>query len=69
MVFKIILLEVVIYFQVINCFLVEIENIKVLNYRNVVKLKDYSYSEQRFFLILEYCNGDSIEDLLDCCGD
>ncbi|MDE5067861.1 MAG: FHA domain-containing protein [Trichodesmium sp. St19_bin2] len=69
MVFKTILPEVAIHSQAINRFLVEIENIKALNHRNVVKLKDYSYSEQRFFLTLEYCNGDSIEDLLDRCGD
>ncbi|MDT9338650.1 serine/threonine-protein kinase [Trichodesmium erythraeum 21-75] len=68
-VFKTILPEVAIHSQAINRFLVEIENIKALNHRNVVKLKDYSYSEQRFFLTLEYCHGDSIEDLLDRYGD
>lgn len=68
-VFKTILPEVAIHSQAINRFLVEIENIKALNHRNVVKLKDYSYSEQRFFLTLEYCNGDSIEGLLGRYGD
>ncbi len=54
--------------QGINRFLREIENTKALNHKNVVKLKDYSYSDNQFFFTLEYCNGGSIWNLLERCG-
>lgn len=65
---KRILPEVVTHPQAINLFLKAIENTQALNHKNVVKLKDYSYSDRQFFFTLEYCNGDSILNLLERCG-
>ena len=67
-VLKKILPEVVTHPQAINNFFKEIENTQALNHKNVVKLKDYTYSDRHFFLTLEYCNGDSILNLLERCG-
>ncbi|MEM1168738.1 MAG: protein kinase [Cyanobacteria bacterium P01_H01_bin.35] len=65
---KTMLPEVATHPQAINRFVREIENTKVLNHKNVVKLKDYSYSDRQFFFTLEYCNGGSIWSLLERCG-
>ncbi len=65
---KTILPEVVTHPQAINRFLREIENTKALNHKNVVQLKDYSYSDRQFFFTLEYCNGGSIWNLLERCS-
>ena len=65
---KTMLPEVATHSQAINRFLREIENTKALNHKNVVQLKDYSYSDNQFFFNLEYCNGDSIWNLLKRCG-
>ncbi|MGD1716101.1 protein kinase domain-containing protein [Dapis sp. BLCC M172] len=65
---KTMLPEVATHPQAINRFVREIENTKALNHKNVVKLKDYSYSDSQFFFTLEYCNGGSIWNLLERCG-
>jgi len=64
---KTMLPEVATHPNAINRFLREIENTKALNHKNVVKLKDYSYSDRQFFFTLEYCNGGSIWNLLERC--
>ncbi|NES02051.1 MAG: protein kinase [Okeania sp. SIO2F4] len=65
---KTMLPEVATHPQAINRFVREIENTKALNHKNVVQLKDYSYSDRQFFFTLEYCNGGSILNLLERCG-
>ncbi len=65
---KTMLPEVATHPQAINLFVREIENTKALNHKNVVQLKDYSYSDYQFFFTLEYCNGGSIWNLLERCG-
>ncbi|MCL2925239.1 MAG: serine/threonine-protein kinase [Trichodesmium sp. MAG_R04] len=67
-VLKTMLPEVPTHSQAINRFLTEIENYKALDHKNIVRMKDYSYSDKQFFLTLEYCNGDSILNLLKRCG-
>ncbi|MGD1805332.1 protein kinase domain-containing protein [Dapis sp. BLCC M126] len=65
---KTMLPEVATHHQAINRFVREIENTKALNHKNVVQLKNYSYSDNQFFFTLEYCNGGSIWNLLERCG-
>ncbi len=65
---KTMLPEVATHPQAINRFVREIENTKALNHKNVVRLKDYSYSDSQFFFTLEYCNGGSILNLLERCA-
>jgi eukaryotic-like serine/threonine-protein kinase len=56
----------------INMFLREIACLRALNHPNIVKFIDVGYSsapltagsEDVFFLVMEYCNGGTLEDLL-----
>ena len=49
----------------INLFLREIACLKALNHPNVVKFIDVGYSEDVFFLVMEYCNSGTVDDLFD----
>jgi eukaryotic-like serine/threonine-protein kinase len=49
----------------INLFLREIACLKALNHPNVVKFIDVGYSEDVFFLVMEYCNGGTVDKLAD----
>jgi eukaryotic-like serine/threonine-protein kinase len=48
----------------INMFLREIACLRALNHPNVVKFIEVGYSEDVFFLVMEYCNGGTLEDLV-----
>jgi eukaryotic-like serine/threonine-protein kinase len=49
----------------INMFMREITCLRALNHPNVVKFIDVGYSEDVFFLVMEYCNSGTLEDLLN----
>jgi eukaryotic-like serine/threonine-protein kinase len=42
----------------------ELDNMKALNHPNIVRLKDYGFSDNIFFFTLEYCDGGTLRDLL-----
>jgi serine/threonine protein kinase len=50
--------------QARDMFLREIENMKTLRHRNIVRMKDHGDSHGTFFMTLEYCAGGSAEDLM-----
>lgn len=52
----------------IQSFLREAENTKALNYPNIVQLRDTGYDQGTFFFTLEYCNGGTVEDLIQQRG-
>lgn len=43
-------------------------NTKALNHPNVVKMRDYGYSDGTFFFTLDYCEGGSVTDLMQQRG-
>lgn len=42
----------------------EVENTKALKHPNLVKFRDYGYSDSLFFFTLDYCDGGSVADLI-----
>ncbi len=46
----------------INMFLREIAYLRALDHPNVVEFIDIGYSEDVFFLVMEYCNGGTVDD-------
>ena len=50
--------------RVVNWFLREVENMKVLKHPNVVGLKEFGYADETFFFTREYCDGCSVVDLM-----
>jgi pSer/pThr/pTyr-binding forkhead associated (FHA) protein len=49
----------------ISMFLREISCLRALNHPQVVKFIDVGFSQDVFFLVMEYCNGGTVEDLLN----
>jgi pSer/pThr/pTyr-binding forkhead associated (FHA) protein len=45
-----------------DMFLREIENMKALNHKNIVRLKDHGCSHGTFFMTLEFCEGGNLHD-------
>ncbi len=54
--------------RAVQMFLRETENTKALQHPNVVQLIDYGYSENVFFLTMEYCEGGTVSDLMHLSG-
>jgi pSer/pThr/pTyr-binding forkhead associated (FHA) protein len=52
----------------VQSFLREAENTKALNHPNIVQLRDTGYDQGTFFFTLEYCNGGTVEDLMQQRG-
>ncbi len=52
----------------VQSFLREAENTKALNHPNIVQLRNTGYHQGTFFFTLEYCNGGTVEDLLQQRG-
>ena len=52
----------------VQSFLREAENTKALNHPNIVQLRDTGYDQGTFFFTLEYCNGGTVEDLIQQRG-
>ncbi|MBR8840748.1 MAG: protein kinase [Stigonema ocellatum SAG 48.90 = DSM 106950] len=52
----------------VKMFIRETENTKALRHENVVELINYGYSENIFFFTMEYCNGGTIDDLIEQQG-
>ncbi|MEA5509087.1 protein kinase [Crocosphaera sp. UHCC 0190] len=52
----------------VELFLREAQNTQALNHPNIVKLRDTGYLDQTFFFTLEYCNGGTVEDLMQQQG-
>jgi serine/threonine protein kinase len=48
----------------IHLFLREISCLRALNHPQVVKFIDVGFSQNIFFLVMEYCNGGTVDDLL-----
>lgn len=61
---KVMLPDVAVSKRAVKMFLREIENTKVLQHPNVVKLIDYSYSNGLFYFTMEYCQGGSLFNLI-----
>ncbi|MDJ0582340.1 protein kinase [Crocosphaera sp.] len=49
----------------VKSFLREAENTKALNHPNIVQLRNTGYDQGTFFFTLEYCNGGTVEDLIE----
>lgn len=65
---KVMLPKVAIYPKAQEMFLREVENTKALNHDNVVRLHDSGCSESTFFFTLEYCDGGSVDKLMEAQG-
>jgi serine/threonine protein kinase len=52
----------------VQLFLREAENTQALNHLNIIQLRDTGYLDGTFFFTLEYCNGGTVEDLLQQRG-
>jgi WD40 repeat protein/serine/threonine protein kinase len=65
---KILAPKTVVRSAVIDLFLQEVENTKVLQHQNIVKLLDSGYTDGKFFFALEYCDGGSVADLMQQRG-
>jgi eukaryotic-like serine/threonine-protein kinase len=50
--------------RAIGMFLREVENTKLLNHPHIVRVLDCNCSDGIFFLVLEYCHGGSVTDLI-----
>jgi hypothetical protein len=51
--------------RAVRMFQREIRNTMALNHRNVVRCLDHGYSQGAFFLVLEYCDGGSVQKLME----
>ncbi|WAL62703.1 protein kinase domain-containing protein [Thermocoleostomius sinensis] len=65
---KILTPKTVVRSTVIDLFLQEVENTKVLQHQNIVKLLESGYVDGKFFFALEYCDGGSVADLMQQRG-
>jgi len=65
---KIMLPQVAASPRAVEMFQREIENTRVLNHPNIVKLKDAGFADGNFFFTLEYCNGGNVCDLMQQLG-
>jgi serine/threonine-protein kinase len=55
--------------RAVQRFLLEMTNTRVLDHPNVVRLQDAGYSRGAFFMVLDYCDGGSVEGLMkQRCG-
>jgi len=45
-------------------FIREVKNTRMLDHPNLVHLKDFCFSDDAFFLVMEYCNCGSVSDLI-----
>jgi serine/threonine protein kinase len=54
--------------RAVAMFLREVENTKLLNHPYIVRILDCNCSEGTFFLVLEYCHGGSVSDLIKLRG-
>lgn len=50
--------------EAIEAFQRDLENLKALNHPNIVKLYDYGYWDDRFFLLFDYCPGGSVAKVM-----
>jgi serine/threonine-protein kinase len=50
--------------RAVKRFLFEMTNTRALDHPNVVRLEDAGYSRGAFFMVLDYCDGGSVEDLM-----
>lgn len=65
---KILAPKIVVRPPVIETFLREVENTKILQHPNLVRLLDSGYSNGKFFFASEYCDGGSAADLMQQRG-
>ncbi|MGL4759647.1 MAG: protein kinase domain-containing protein, partial [Patescibacteria group bacterium] len=61
---KTLLPQVVVKPYMKEMFLREVKNMKMLNHPNLVKLKDFCFSDGVFFFVMEYCSCGSVSDLI-----
>ncbi len=54
--------------RAIDLFFREVENTKILNHANVVRLRDYGCSNNTFFFTMDYCDGGSVDSLMQTSG-
>ncbi len=54
--------------EAIATFLHDLEHLKALHHSNIVQLYDYGYWGDRFFLILEYCQGGTVAKVMQQQG-
>jgi eukaryotic-like serine/threonine-protein kinase len=62
---KTLLPQVVVKPYMKEMFLREVKNMKILNHPNLVRLKDYGFSDGVFFFVMEYCSCGSVSDLIN----
>ncbi len=48
-----------------NYFLNEVDILKNTNHQNIIKLFEIKNSHKNFYLVMEYCNGGTLQDLFD----
>jgi len=48
-----------------NYFLNEVDILKNTNHKNIIKLYEIKNSQKNFYLIMEFCNGGTLQDLFD----
>ena len=51
--------------DLLNYLKAEITNLKILYHPNIIKLKEVKKSKRHFYLVMEYCNGGKLKDILD----
>jgi eukaryotic-like serine/threonine-protein kinase len=66
--FKVMLPQVAANEKAVQMFLRETQNISALNHPNVVRMYGYGQAEGVFYFTMEYCNGGSVEDLMQSYG-
>jgi hypothetical protein len=52
----------------VQMFLREINCLKALNHPNIVRFIDMGYSSDTFFVVMEYCDGGTVQDFVDRIG-
>ena len=65
---KVMLPKVAVQPRAKEAFLRETENTRVLKHRNIIRLLDHGYSGGIFFMALEFCDGGSVDQLMEKRG-
>ncbi len=65
---KVMLAQVAVEKSARSMFLREVETTRALKHPNIVELKDSGYSEGTFFFTLEFCEGGSVDQLMEKRG-